>query len=57
MKHTACVQMDPSADTSPYSPSDKTHPAQNYQGLIDTLANKVEATVIGIRHDLHKNSE
>jgi metal-dependent amidase/aminoacylase/carboxypeptidase family protein len=57
MKHTGCVHMDPGAVTDPHPPSGKTSSAQDYHGAIDTLADKVEAKVIEIRHDLHRNPE
>jgi len=57
MKHTGCVHMDPGAVTDSHSPIGKASPAQGYHDLIDSLADKVEAKVIEIRHDLHKHPE
>ena len=56
-KHTGCVHMDPNTVTNPHQPSGKASSAQDYHDLIDTLADKVEAKVIKIRHDLHQNPE
>ena len=57
IKHTGCVHMDPATVTQPHSPSGKTMPAQDYHPVIDELSGKVEAKVIKIRHDIHKNPE
>jgi len=56
-KHTGCVHMDPNTVPNPHQPSGKAISVQDYHDLIDTLADKVEAKVIKIRHDLHKNPE
>ena len=57
MKHTGCVHMDPNMVTNSHTPSGKVSPAQDYHDLIDTLADKIEEKVIGIRHDFHQNPE
>jgi hypothetical protein len=54
MKHTGCVHMDPGAVTDPHLPCGKAISALGYHDLIDTLADKVEAKIIEIRHDLHQ---
>ncbi len=47
----------PPGASEPDCSSGKASPAEDYHNLIDTLANKVEAKVIKIRHDLHQNPE
>jgi amidohydrolase len=49
--------MDPATVTQPHSPSGKMMPTQDYHNLIDELSGKVEAKVIKIRHDIHRNPE
>jgi amidohydrolase len=49
--------MDASTPPSPHQPSDRDIHVEDYHAQIDDLANKVEAKMIEIRHDLHENAE
>jgi len=57
MKHTGCIHMDPKAPTGAHQPTGKTVAKEDYHDTIDQLADKVEAKIIEIRHDLHQNPE
>ncbi|MFA9412865.1 MAG: hypothetical protein ACERK0_16500, partial [Deltaproteobacteria bacterium] len=57
MKHTGCIHMDPKAPTGAHQPTGKTVAKEDYHDTIDQLADKVEAKIVEIRHDLHQNPE
>ena len=57
MKHTGCIHMDPKTVPNTHQPGGKAISSRDYHDLIDALADKVEAKIIEIRHDLHKNPE
>jgi len=49
--------MDPKTPTGRHQPSARTGEPEDYHDVIDELAGKLEAKVIGIRHDIHENAE